>query len=278
MEHQEYEELLALHALDALDASEARSLEEHLSTCAECRDELIELRDAASLLAHASTTAAPRDEIRARIIAAAHSETREGRTTTSELPAQVVPLPRRTRTSLWPNLLKLAAAIAFVALIIGIVVLWRSDVRSRQEIARLSRQVSTQQHELTRERDARVRERDAIALLSSPGAKKIELAGTQTAQNARAMFVFDQQTGRAVLLTEGLPVTPADKAYELWFIPKDHSPMPGKMFAVDATGRAMVSDQVPPEAREHSVIAITLEPKRGSAVPTGAIYLSSPSS
>src|SRR6266542_1537137 len=205
MEHQEYEELLALHALDALDASEARSLEEHLGTCAECRDDLIELRDAAGLLAHASTTAAPRDEIRARIIAAARGEARGNRSTSSAPSTQVVPLPNRLRASLWPNLLKLAAAIAFVALIIGIVVLWRRDVRSRQEIARLSRQLSTQQRELARERDARTREHDAIALLSSPGAKKMELAGTQTAQNARAMFVFDQQTGRAVLLTEGLP-------------------------------------------------------------------------
>ena len=54
--------------------------------------------------------------------------------------------------------------------------------------------------------------------------------------------------------------------------------MPGKMFTVDAGGRAMASEQVPEEAREHMTVAITLEPKKGSAVPTGAIYLSSPSS
>src|SRR5437870_3683806 len=145
MEHQEYEELLALHALDALDASEARSLEEHLGACAECRDELIELRDAAGLLAHASTTVEPSHEARARILSAAHAEPRRVPSISSEFSAQVVPLPMRFRANLWPNLLKLAAAIAFVALIIGIVVLWRRDVRSRQEIARLSHQLNTQQ-------------------------------------------------------------------------------------------------------------------------------------
>jgi len=60
MEHQEYRELLEFHALDALEASEARGLEEHLKTCAECRSELIRLRDAAALLAHAASPAEPR--------------------------------------------------------------------------------------------------------------------------------------------------------------------------------------------------------------------------
>src|SRR5207253_7185384 len=163
-------------------------------------------------------------------------------------------------------------------LAIGLVVLWRRDLRSRREIARLTHDLNTQQRQLARERDARARDRDALALLSSPDAKKMELAGTQVAQNARATFFYDPKSGRAVLMTEGLPAAPADKAYELWFIPKDHSPMPGKMFTVDANGRATSSEQIPQEAGERMVIAITLEPKRGVAVPTGPIYLSSKSS
>lgn len=274
MEHQEYQELLALYALDALDASEKRALEEHLETCSPCRVELVELRDAAALLAHASTPAEPRDEMRARILAAARAESQQP----VKKSAQVVPLGSRVPRSLWPNVLRLAAAIAFVALLIGVIVFWRRDVKSRREIAQLSRQVNTQQHELLRDRDVLARQREALALLNSPGMKKMELAGTQTAKNARATFVFDRETGRSMLMTEGLPAPPADMAYEVWFIPKGHSPMPGKMFTVDAAGHAMISDHVPMEARENVVIAITLEPKRGSAVPTGAIYLSSPSS
>jgi len=79
-------------------------------------------------------------------------------------------------------------------------------------------------------------------------------------------------------MAEGLPATPTDKAFELWFIPKGHSPMAGRIFTVDASGHAMLPENMPPEAMENAVIAITLEPKKGSAVPTGAIYLSSPSS
>jgi anti-sigma-K factor RskA len=275
MEHKEYQDLLASHALDALDASEARALKDHLETCAQCRAELIEMREAAGLLAHASTPAEPGDEVRARILANARAEPREQ--WPAEASAQVVAMPRRA-TKLWPNLLRLAAGVAFVALLVGIIVLWRRDVRMRQEIAQLSRQVNTQQHELVHDRDVLARQREALALLNSPNAKKMELTAGQVAQNARGTFVYDEKTGRGILLAEGLPATPADKAYELWFIPKDRSPMAGKIFTVDASGHAMLPEQIPAEALGKAVIAITLEPKKGSAVPTGAIYLSSPSS
>ena len=275
MDHQDYQDLLVLRSLDALDAAEARLLEEHLNTCAECRDELIELRDAAGLLAHAAKPAEPRPEVRARILASVSAERAQSRPAPT---AQVVQLHPRAQRNIWTTGLRIAAAIAFVALLAGVILLWRRDVRMRQEIAQLSRQVNTQQHELVRDRDVLGRQRDALALLNSPNAKKMELAGTQTAQDARATFVYDQKTGRAILMAEGLTATPGDKAYELWFIPKGHSPMPGKMFTVDASGHAMLPENMPPEAMESAIIAITLEPRKGSAVPTGAIYLSSPSS
>ena len=275
-DHQQYQESLALHALDALDAAEARSLEAHLATCAECRAALIEWRDATGLLAHAATPAAPSDELRARILAAARTETRAPQTENS---AKVVPMPiAPRRSSLWPNLLKIAAAIAIVGLLIGMIVFWRRDVGMQRDIARLTRERNRTQDQLAREREARAKERDALAMLNSRDTKKMELAGTQTAQNARGTFVYDPKTGHGMLMTEGLPATPADKQYEVWFIPKGHTPMPGKMFTVDASGRAMVAGEIPLEARANAVIAITLEPKKGSAAPTSAIYLSSPSS
>jgi len=277
MEHQEYQELLALYALDALDASEARALEAHLNTCAACSAELAGVREAAALLAHASTPVEPRAEVRERILEDARNESPGGQPVARTF-AKMVPLRPSAVATRWPNVLRLAAALAFVALLIGVIVFWRRDVRSRREMAQLSRQINTQQRELLRDREVLARQREALALLSSPGMNKMELAGTQTAKNARATFVFDRETGRSVLLTEGLPAPPADMAYEVWFIPKGHSPMPGKMFSVDAAGHAMISDHVPTEARENTVIAITLEPKRGSAAPTGAIYLSSSSS
>lgn len=272
--HQQYQELLALHALDALDAAEARLLEAHLATCAECRAALVAWRDASGLLTHAATPAAPSDELRARILAAARAETRAPQASAKVLPMPIAP----RRSNLWSNVLRIAAAVAIVGLLVGTIVFWRREVRMQREVAQITRDKKHAENLLAIEREARAREHEALVMLNSRDMKKMELAGTQSAQTARATFVFDPKTGHAMLLTEGLPKAPTDKAYEFWFIPKGHTPMPGKTFTVDAKGTAVVSQQIPQEAMEHAVFAVTLEPKPGVAAPTGAILLSSPSS
>lgn len=250
MSHTDYQDLLAAYALDAIDPGDGQALDQHLATCDECRDELIALREAGSLLAHASPAAAPGDYVRLQILNKVRAEA------AGSQPAQVVQMPQRSKT-VWPNLLRMAAAIAFIALLAGIILLWRREVKLQVEIAR--------QHE-------------ALSLLSSPETAKIQLTGMPAAPNSRATFAFDKRTGRAVLMTDGLPVTTADKAYEVWFIPKGRAPMPGKVFTVDPSGHAMIMDRMPPEAMDGAVIAITVEPKDGSASPTGAIHLASPAS
>src|SRR5438552_16625345 len=114
-------------------------------------------------------------------------------------------MPPRRSSNPWPALLRIAAAIAFVALMGGGLWLWRRDVTSRREIARLIGEVATQQRELARSRDALAHQRDLVALLSSANAKKMELTGTAAAQKARGTFVFDQQTGSAMQMTDALP-------------------------------------------------------------------------
>lgn len=276
MEHQDYQQLLVPHSLDALEVSEARELEAHLQTCAECRAELVALRDDAALLAYTAEPAEPRPEVRARILESIRAEPTVDRASTG-MNYKVVTMRSRVNRNVWMGL-RIAAGLAFIAVLIGLIVFWRREVKLRQEVAQLNRQLNTQQHELARDRDVLARQRDALALLNSPDAKRMELAGSETAQNARGSFVYDQKTGKAVFAAEGLPATPADKAYELWFIPKGHSPMPGRIFTVDSSGHALLPEQMPADAMGNAVIAITLEPKRGSAVPTGAIYLSSPKS
>jgi len=272
MEHQEYKELLAISALDALDGTDALHLEAHLKTCVECRGEIVELREAAGLLAHGAPMQAPSDDLRGRILSAARAE---GRARPGEEWSNVTRISRPRKSGFGTQFARIAAVVLFVAIT---VVLISMLLVAQREITSLIAAVEAQKIELNREREARLQDQKALALLMSRDARTIQLAGTQTAQNARAMFVFDQKSGRAVLMTDGLPMTSTDKAYEVWFIPKGRSPMPGKVFTVDASGHAMITDQMPSEAMNGAVIAITVEPKSGSAAPTGAIYLASPAS
>src|SRR2546426_4762367 len=139
MVHEDYKEMLAPHALDALDTADARAFEDHLGGCAECRAEVIDWRDTAALLAHTAPPSAPSDELRARILSAAKQST--------ERSARVVAMPPRRTTSLWPTLLKIAAAVTFVALIGGVFWLWRRDVTSRRGIAGLTPEGGAPQRE-----------------------------------------------------------------------------------------------------------------------------------
>jgi anti-sigma-K factor RskA len=269
MSHTEYQELLAAYALDALDARDAQALGEHLATCAECRGELNSLRDASGLLAYAPSLEAPSAELRDRILAAVKADGRSQKAV--ENGATVTPIRVREKPA-WPTYLWRIAAVVAILVLSG---LW---LVSQYRINALMFDREAARYDLAREREARQHDAEVLAVLTSRDAKMIQLSGTQTAKDASAMFVVDQKSGRAVLMTRGLPAADADKAYEVWFIPKGHAPMPGPVFSVDSSGHAMLMDQMPAEAMNNAVIAITIEPKSGSLLPTGAIYLASPAS
>jgi len=78
-----------------------------------------------------------------------------------------------------------------------------------------------------------------------------------------------------MLMADNLPRVPRGKAYQLWFIVGKNPPMPGKTFSPDDAGKGMLIDQMPKEALDSAILAITLEPEGGVDKPTGQIYLRS---
>ena len=148
-----------------------------------------------------------------------------------------------------------------VGLVAGLFVLWKQNREAKEEIRLLTEQ----------RREAQ----EKLAVLLDPGSRMTELAGTKVMPGAHAMLVHDKN-GRVILMAKGLPPAPAGKAYQLWFI-AGGKPMPGKVFTTDASGVATLEDQIPSEARNAAVFAITLEPERGVQSPTGEMYLISSS-
>jgi anti-sigma-K factor RskA len=125
MDAETVHELSAAYALDALEPEEREVFEEHLTTCASCREDVVELVSAASELAWAVEPASPPPALRDRILEAARAE----RPRTGYL--QHLPLrPRRTRA--WLGAAAAVAACAVLALGIWNVSLHNqlSDARS----------------------------------------------------------------------------------------------------------------------------------------------------
>src|SRR2546422_9581995 len=124
MTHEDYKEMLALQALTALDSQDESLLHQHLAACAECRGELNKWRATASALAYTAQPVEPSAQARERILESVRAES--GRSRSS--PANVVQLPQASkRTSPFPRFEAIAAALVFVALIIGLVILWKQN-------------------------------------------------------------------------------------------------------------------------------------------------------
>jgi anti-sigma-K factor RskA len=245
MVHEDYKEMIPARALSALDAAEAQVLNEHLENCAECRKELDEWQATAAALALGTSPAEPSPELRERIL----NEVRK------DLSApQVIPF-RSTPRNLWSSfgsLGAIAATVLFTALIVGLVVLWRQNNAIRTDLEQ---------------------SREFVELVRTPGARVKELKGIDLGADATATLAYDRN-GHAILVADKLPGLPQGKAYQLWFI-VGNKPMPGKTFAPDSSGKGVLKEQVPQDALDSAVFAITVEPAGGVEAPTGPIYLSS---
>jgi anti-sigma-K factor RskA len=147
----------------------------------------------------------------------------------------------------------MAAVVLFTALIVGLVVLWRENNRINEELANA---------------------KAFVEVATTPGARVSELKGVDLGSGATATLAYDK-LGHAILIADKLPSVPQGKAYQLWFIVGKNPPMPGKTFSPNNTGKGVLKDQMPKEALDSAIFAITLEPKEGVPVPTGQIYLRS---
>ncbi|HEV7844589.1 MAG TPA: anti-sigma factor, partial [Pyrinomonadaceae bacterium] len=236
--HEKYKEMLAVQAFGTLEEAEARELEAHLATCAECLEESKSWQDTASSLAYAAPSAEPSTELHSRILTSIRAEERlapssrvtakddtqlERNAVKSSRPKPNVvlfekPAARRARWSTAAKVGALAASLAFVALALSLILLWNRYNTAQQELAQLSNQLGQAQAELARNNETLAREREARELISAPEARIMTLAGTEMATRARARFVYDRKTGKAMLMADDLPPAPAGKAYQLWFI------------------------------------------------------------
>lgn len=256
MVHENYKEMIPARALSSLDAGEDRALSEHLSQCSECRREMDEWLATAAALSLSANAAEPSPQVRERILAEIHKK-----------PSRVVPFvaPRQSVRSSWQTFGAIAAAILFIALIAGVVVLWRQNQTTQARIMELTAQLESVELDLKRKNEF-------VALIQARGTQLVDLNATKMAPGAVAKIAFSTR-GEAMLMARGLPAAPAGKEYQLWFIVSGKAPMPGKSFSVDKNGSGMLQDSVPADAMTSSAFAITLEPTGGMPQPTGQMYL-----
>lgn len=230
------------YAVGALDDAEARVFEQHLAGCPNCPAVVREFRELALVLAEAAPAAVPPAGLRRRVA---------GR------------IAARTPGRAWRPL-ALAAALA------GLVLAGVQTVRLRQ----VSRALAAAGDTLA-VREARVRQlaeqRDAI-LDDATEMYRMRPTSAATAQRAGAQVFWRKDVQTWLVHAFEMPRLAGGRVYQLWFLENGRAVSAGVM-DTDPEGHAIMVVRVPPEMRGATHAAVSVEPRGGSAQPTGPVVL-----
>jgi anti-sigma-K factor RskA len=257
--HQQFAEDLALYALSALEGDDRAILEKHLAGCSECRLELEQLRGDGALLALSTIGPKPPARARQRLLDAV---AKEAAPTLSQKTRKDGAPTTATRRSWWGALgwAATAAVIVFAAS------LWKENTALKQSLASASAQAIQSARELD---DLR----KISAPLIAPEAQRITLVAMKTPPQPQGKAFYLRNRSSLVFMANNMPPLPPQKAYELWLIPIQGSPVPAGTFKPDAHGSATVVNPPLPSGMEAKAFAITVENEAGARTPTMPIMM-----
>lgn len=229
MEEEEFRDLAAGHALNALSAEDELRFQQLLATHPAWSTIVATELDTAAALADGVDEVVPRPQVRDALLAKITSVPQDARVDDAAPPPEAAPVHRRSRSRTW---FALAASLAFIlALGIGGLALGRL---------------------LTPEDGAQV------ALEQIQDAPDAQSASVVLDDGASATAHWSASTGRAVLVTDGMPTLEDDKTFEMWFI-RDGTPLPAGTFSADDAVSELAGTFQPGD-----VIAVTVEAAGGS--------------
>jgi hypothetical protein len=258
----EARELVPLLALNVLDVDERDVLEDHISGCTACLEELAAYTDTAAILALALPQEDPSPALKGRVL----SEARRARV----LPAgsgggtgRASPWRDSRFARLRVSLTGLVASIALV-LAAGSTV-WALNLRSEVDaqnarIATLSERANNY---------ARV-----TAVLQAADTQIRVLEGTGQAPAAFGRVYIDPDTSEGMLMVRNLPPLPPGKVYQLWVARTDgQRESAGLLTWTDKAGNGYTLIRCPDKLSRWQSFGVTEEPSGGSENPTGTRLL-----
>jgi len=286
MDHAEIKDLLPLKALSRLDGDEARAVDEHLATgCDECERELASFTGALAAMAVVEGGGDDSSErIWSRLQARLNAEREEPRVG-DRAPRRIGDRSAREPSRRGGLAILGSAAVAAVVAIIASSVFFNSRLHSvasdtSNEITALTAKVILFQRNLDTTGDqlaalqARVVQTTDLTLASlGPDARVVRLSGLPAAPSATGTVELSHTQGSAMLEVNGLPPTPDNKEYEVWWIGEKQGPLRAGLFEPSSNGATIVSLDLPPPGEVVLASAITLEPRGGVEKPSGTMYL-----
>jgi anti-sigma-K factor RskA len=277
MTWEEVKEIAPLYVIGALDEKTTHEVEASLnSATAEQQRIVARWRDVAALIPQALPIQTPPDHLRERLLnriaeepqqtpieIAVEESTLKGLAASADNNvspfAQTRPAEPRGRAVRW----LLIAATALLAF--NSAYLFKKNADLALERDRLSRESKS----LSEELDGWRRQVNSFV---SPKTRVIAMVGDETPQ-ANAKVVWDTKAQQWEIYIFDLPTPPSDKEYQLWYVTQK-AKISAAVFRTDNEGRTVLKLTLPPDALAGlAATAVTLEPRGGSAQPTGKFYL-----
>ncbi|MEA3319639.1 MAG: anti-sigma factor [Bacillota bacterium] len=232
-----------------LAQTEKEEFEQHLATCPECQEELMELQDLLGDVALVSEQASPPPEMKKRIldnVFAADVKPDKAIVTPIASKKEVIETPHIKNTaSKKPWLTTLLAASLLLSLIGNGYLMMQNGEDSDLAAEEL-------------------KQPDNVVTLQPSDAVGSGFA---------ALFQQDQALS-VMIQTQDLPELTGNEVYQVWLL-KDGAPIPAGDFTIDDQGKGYVFHNIAETTTEDwDTIAITLEPQSGNELPEGEIHLS----
>jgi anti-sigma-K factor RskA len=283
----EYADEAAAYALGALTPAERVNFEAHLAHCALCAAEVRSFAPIVGALANTIPTAEPPPAARDRLLAAIRSSPQRQIQSVEPASGGVIPLAdsstassRRTAeraptsdgmSRLGPY--ALAASMALAVALGGYAAQLRGRITTLE--ARLRDTVlraETNERLVADARRSALESQRTILVLAAPDLARIDLAGQAAAPQASARAFWSRSRG-LVFTASNLPTPPPGRAYQLWVLTAQPTPISAGMLKLDANGRATEMIDTPQDLPRPVAMAVTLEPEAGVPAPTGDKYL-----
>lgn len=262
MTHAQMDELYDLYALGVLERELAAEVDEHLTqNCEYCVQHVSEASKFTGTLAGIAEQKKPPAGLRDRVLASA-APVQHGR---SKI--------QHGRSKNW---MLAVAGLGAACLALLIFSLWSQSRMSgmreqvdtlREQLAGLRNRLATvtfERDELAAAGTERNQLRRALDIVSRPDTRALVFGGTHAVHGR----VFANRRGGLVFVGSQLPQLAGNRTFELWLVPKTGAPRPAGTFRANAAGDSVHVSSAVVDPAEMKAVAVSVEPREGSAAPT----------
>jgi anti-sigma-K factor RskA len=256
-------ELCIPYVFGRLNPGNRKQFEAHLTTsCEQCRGELSGLYGGIALLPLLLRQESPPPGVRQRLLNRISSKKPDQPRSERPTPERekIVPPATQPQRS-WYLYATIALAIILnIALAIWVNQLVRTVASRSLQIADLTSELHKKQ--------------EVLDFLKAQPIEIVPLAGVDPGSGAYGKLLWDPAKQSAVVQTAALPAQPEGRQYQLWAL-KEKNYFSVGVFDVTSDKENIVRVMALPVGEKQDIegFAVTLEPKGGSAQPTGPVQL-----